>query len=289
MRAVIIVEVIAMGATALVALLPASASADAKSDQAQITQLGQRIAQDGVQVQQLVSSYDRAQEHQAAVEAQLTAVRSHLAADRRAETRATDVLRQLALNSYMSGAVDDSTLALFESGNNAAMEGKQEYMQVASDRLNSAIDSVNADKQKTESAATQLRSEEAQAAADVQKLADARQAAQAALTQDNALLTQAKGNLQALLAAAAAEQQAAELAQEKAMAAAQAAKAAQAAAAAASAAQSTQTPVSRPVPVSFSPTPGSYANPLRALNALDTRTDRPGSRLQRVRTHLRHR
>jgi len=254
-----------MAGTATMALLPTSAAADAKSDQAQITQLGQRIAQDGVQVQQLVDSYDQAQAHQAAVEAQLTAVRAHLVADRRAEARATGVLRQLALNSYMSGAVDDSTLALFESGSNAAQEGKQEYMQVASDRLNSAIDSVNADKQKTESAATQLRSEESQAAADVQKLADARQAAQAALTQDNALLTQAKGNLQALLAAAAAQQQAAEQAQEKAMAAAQAAKAAQAAAAAA---QSAQTPVSRPVSVSFSPSPGSYADPLRAVNAL---------------------
>jgi len=264
-RAVVLVEVIAMAGTATMALLPTSAAADAKSDQAQITQLGQRIAQDGVQVQQLVDSYDQAQAHQAAVEAQLTAVRAHLVADRRAEARATGVLRQLALNSYMSGAVDDSTLALFESGSNAAQEGKQEYMQVASDRLNSAIDSVNADKQKTESAATQLRSEESQAAADVQKLADARQAAQAALTQDNALLTQAKGNLQALLAAAAAQQQAAEQAQEKAMAAAQAAKAAQAAAAAA---QSAQTPVSRPVSVSFSPSPGSYADPLRAVNAL---------------------
>ncbi len=264
-RAVILVEVIGLALTATMALLTTPAAADTKSDQAQISQLGQRIAQDGVRVQQLVSSYDQAQAHQAAVEVQLNVVRIHLVADRRAEVRANDVLRQLALNTYMSGAVDDSTLALFESGNSAAKEGKQEYIQVAADRMNSAIEAVNVDKSKTQSAETSLRSAQSVAAADVQKLADARQAAQAALTNDNGLLAQAKGNLQALLAAAAQQRLAAEQAQEKAMAAAQAAKAAKAA----QAAQAAQTPVSPPVvTVTFNPSPGSYANPLRGINAL---------------------
>ena len=67
-------------------------------------------------MQQLVDSYDHAQAHQAAVEAQLTAVEAHLAADRRAEARGTGGLRQLALTSYMSGSDEDATLSMFESG-----------------------------------------------------------------------------------------------------------------------------------------------------------------------------
>ncbi|HXQ61535.1 MAG TPA: hypothetical protein VN796_04325 [Acidimicrobiales bacterium] len=258
-RAVALVGVIGVATTTTISLRPAPAAADAKSDQAQITQLGQRIAQDGAVVQQLVVSYDRAQAHQAAVEAQLAAVQAHLASDRRTEARGNRVLRQLALNSYMSGADEDAALALFNSGDTNSQVTKQEYMQVASDGLDNAVDAVNIDKQKTQAAETQLRSAQAQAQADVLKLADARQAAQTALTNDDNLLAQVKGNLQALLAAAAAQRQAAELAEEKAMA----ARAAQAAAA-----QAAQSQAAAPVTVSFHPSPGSYADPLRAINGL---------------------
>jgi murein DD-endopeptidase MepM/ murein hydrolase activator NlpD len=254
-------EVVALAVIAPLALLPSPVAADAKSDQAQITQLGQRIAQEGDEVQQLIIKYDGAQAHQAAVEAELAAVHAHLEADRRAEARTNAVLRQLAINNYVTGAGDDSTLALFDAGNATAQVDKQEYMQVASDKLDNAIDAVNIDKQKTSSAETQLRSAESEAEADVHNLADARQAAQAALTSDDALLAQVKGNLQALLAAAAQQREAAEQAEENAMA----AKAAQAQAARAQAAQAQ---VSPPVTVTFNPSPGSYADPLRGINAL---------------------
>ncbi len=252
-----------MVVAAAVVLPSAPAGADAKSDQAQITELGQRIAQDGAQVQQLVVSYDRAQAHQAAVEAQLAAVEAHLAADRRAEARGNSRLRQLALTSYMSGSDEDAALSIFDSDDTAAQMGTQEYMQVASDSLTNAVDAVDIDKQKTQSAETLLQSEQAQADADVHKLAGARQAAQAALTNDDALLAQVRGNLQALLAAAAKQYEAAELAQEEAMAA-----RAAAAAKAAQAAQATQGQASAPVMVAFHPSPGSYADPLRSINGL---------------------
>jgi murein DD-endopeptidase MepM/ murein hydrolase activator NlpD len=262
-RAAIFVEVMSVLVAAAVMLPSAPAGADAKSDQAQITELGQRIAQDGAQVQQLVVSYDRAQAHQAAVEAQLAAVEAHLAADRRAEARGNSRLRQLALTSYMSGSDEDAALSIFDSDDTAAQMGTQEYMQVASDSLTNAVDAVDIDKQKTQSAETLLQSAQAQADADVHKLADARQAAQTALTNDDALLAQVKGNLQALLAAAAKQYEAAELAQEEAMAA-----RAAAAAKAAQAAQATQGQASAPVTVAFHPTPGSYADPLRSINGL---------------------
>jgi murein DD-endopeptidase MepM/ murein hydrolase activator NlpD len=149
---------------------------------------------------------------------------------------------------------------MFDSSDTTAQMGKQEYMQVASDSLNNAVDAVDIDKQKTQSAETLLRSAQAQAEADVHKLADARQAAQAALASDDALLTQARGNLQALLAAAAKQYQAAEQAEEEAMAA--------RAAAQAKAAQAAQAQASAPVTVAFHPSPGSYADPLRSISAL---------------------
>lgn len=103
-------------------VLPARASADANSsDRAQVAQLGSRIAQDGALVQHLVVSYDQAQAHEAAVTAQLDAAHAHLGADKRAQARATGVLRQLALNSYMSGASDNLTLAMFDTGDMTAL------------------------------------------------------------------------------------------------------------------------------------------------------------------------
>ena len=170
------------------------------------------------------------------------------------------MLRQLALTNYMTGADVDPTLTMFASGDGPAQASKQEYIQVASDRLNEAVDAVNADKAKTESEQTKLLAAQSEAEADVQKLADARQSAQTALTNDDALLTQAQGNLQALLAAAAQQRQAAEQAQEEAMA----AKAAQARAALAAQAQ-----VAPPATVTVDPSPGSYADPLRAINGLN--------------------
>jgi len=268
-RAVTLPVVLSLAVAATVALRSGPAQADAKSDQAQITQLGQRIAQDGALVQQLVVGYDKAQAHQAAVTAQLAAVQARLESDRRVEAQGNRVLRQLALNSYMTGAGQDAALSMFDLGDSSAQVSKQEYMRVASDGLDNAVDAVNVDKQKTESAETQLRSEQAQADADVHQLAGQRQAAQVALTNDDALLAQAKGNLAALLAAAARQRQAAEQAEEEAMAAKAAqAQAAQAAQAQAAQAQAAQTQESHPVTVTFNPSPGSYADPLRGISAL---------------------
>jgi murein DD-endopeptidase MepM/ murein hydrolase activator NlpD len=247
-----LLEVIGAAVTATIALVPALASADVNSDQSQVAQLGSRIAQDGALVQHLVVSYDQAQAHEAAVAARFDAARAHLGADRRAEAQATDVLRQLALNSYMNGAGDNSTLALFDTGNVTALAAEQEYTHLATESLNNAIDAVNVDAQQTQSAEAQLRSAQSQAEASVQQLAGAGQAAQAALTRDDTLLGQVQGNLQALLAAAARQRQAAAAAEEEAMA-------AQAAA---------LHPVNVPINVTFNPSPGSYANPLRAINGL---------------------
>ena len=231
------------------------ASADVKSAQTQVAQLGSRIAQDGAHVRSLVVAYDQATAHEAVVEGQLDAAKAHLASDRQIQQKATVVLRNLAINNYMSGASGSMALALFSSDNVTDLAAAQQYSQVASGRLDSAIAAVEIDAQHTQSAESQLSAAQTQAAASVAQLAGAQQAAQAALNHDATLLSQAKGNLQAALAAAALQRREAEQAAEEALA----AKAAAAAAAASS----------HPVNVSFTPSPGSYANPLRSINALN--------------------
>jgi len=260
-RAALLAVVIGVGVTATITFHPARASADENSDRAQVAQLGSRIAQDGALVQSLVVSYDAAQAHEAVVEAQLAAAHARLEADRRAQMKSTGVLRQLALNSYMSGAGDNLTMAMFDTGDTTQLATEQQYTQVATAGLNNAIDAVAIDALHAKSAQAQLKSAQSQAQASVQQLAGARQAAQAALTRDDTLLAQAQGNLQALLAVEARQRAAAEQAAEQAMA-------ARAAAAQAAAQAASETSASHPVDVTFSPSPGSYADPLRDINAL---------------------
>ncbi|MGA2522059.1 MAG: hypothetical protein ABSG81_14735 [Acidimicrobiales bacterium] len=242
-------------ATITTSLAPTPAAADVNSDKAQVAQLGSRIAQDGALVQQLVASQNQAEAKVASLGAQLDVAQAHVAADRQSEARAMAVLRTLALNSYMNGAEDNSALALFDTGNITSLAAEQQYSQDADEGLHSAIDAVEIDQERTQTAETQLRSAQAQAEASVQQLAGAQKAAQGALQRDDTLLSQAQGNLQGALAAAAALRAKEEQEEEEAMA----AKAAAAAAAAAA---------SHPVAVSFNPSPGSYADPLRAINAL---------------------
>ena len=138
-------------------------------------------------------------------------------------------------------------------------------MRVASDSLTNAIDAVNVDKQKTQSAETQLRSDESQAEADVQRLADARQAAEAALTQDDAVARRRpRATCRLSLVAGVRRTQAAEQAEEKPW------RRGRGPAKAAPAAQA-QTPT--PVSVAFHPSPGPR-RPSARINALTPeRTD----------------
>ena len=239
-----------LAALSAVVVRPGPASADIKSDQAQVAQLGRQIATDGQAVQTLVVEYDQAVTHEAAIEAQVTAAQAHLTQDHANETHDRGVLRAIAIKNYMTGAVDGSLMTLFDTSDADAWAGEQEYNKIATQGVSSAIDAVQVDEQHTQAAETALHTAQVQAAASVQQLAGSRQAAQAALTRDDTLLSQTKGNLQNLLAIAAKQRQEAEEREEEELAAAQAA-------------------AQHPVTVAFNPTPGSYSNPLRAISGLN--------------------
>jgi murein DD-endopeptidase MepM/ murein hydrolase activator NlpD len=250
-----LVSVVGGAGLILVGLLPSTATAGTvSSDQVQIAQIQQRIESQGAAVQRLVEAYDAEISKEAEIRAQLDQARAQLAADRLAQGAALARLRHLALVAYVTDESGASMLSMFDSFNATSLLTRQTYMGVASGNLRSAIDSVEISEQKTQGAETVLSTEEVQAQGIAQQLTAERDTAQAALSQDNALLDGVQRDLQSALAAEAIRRAAAERAAEQAMAEQEAAAAAAAAA--------------RPVPVSIDPTPGSYANPLRSISAL---------------------
>jgi murein DD-endopeptidase MepM/ murein hydrolase activator NlpD len=227
-----------LAALAVLGALPVSASADVGSDQAQINALEQKIAQQGAAVEDLVATYNKDLIAEALAANRVVAAQARLAADQQVEDKDMTVLRAIALSSYMSDSQDNSSLALFSTASAASLSAQQEYLRIANRTLRDAVDAVSADVRQTEQTAAQLRAAQAQAQANLDAAAAAKDAAQAALAQDDALLAQVKGNLAALLE----QQQQREQAEELALAQAQAA--------------------ANPVNVTFTPSPGTYVNPL---------------------------
>ena len=246
----VVLAAVTTGLTASVVLVPSTATADVNSDQAQVTQLQQRIAQDGARIQQLVLQYDQALAQQQAATARVQEAEAHVAADQQAQDQAMAVLRSIALTTYLNDAQDSSNLSIFSTGDATSIVAQQEYTHVANTGLRDAVDAVTIDVRSTQASEVALKAAEQQAQAVVAQLAGAQAAAQAAMTQDDTLLASAKSSLAAALALQEQQRLAAERAQEAALAAAQAAAA-------------------HPPPVSFNPTPGTYANPLRSVSGLN--------------------
>jgi murein DD-endopeptidase MepM/ murein hydrolase activator NlpD len=242
-------------------LAPLGGWADVSSDQSQIAQLQEKIAQDGAQVQSLVAASDVALAKVSALDAEVAQTEAALVADQHAEAQALSNLRSIAIDGYMDAGEYEPGLALFETGGDAS-SARTEYSRLAGDRLRFAIDAVRTDERKTQSSHDQLeRARDAAATSTSQLIAD-RQAAQAALNTDNTVLDGVQSNLQALLAAAAAAQEAGERAQEAALATPAQPNAP------AKTPPPPPTPHPVPLPPSYDPTPGSYANPLRDVIAL---------------------
>ncbi len=233
------------------------ASATVSSDQSQISQIEQRIASQGLLIQELVGRFDQAQSRLSAIQAELSADNERLSVDRAAQARAAGRLRQIAIYDYITASSGASGFTLLDAGTTMDTMAKSEYANLAAGNLNDAVLSLNRDEQRTSEASAQAKQEEAKAQAAVGVLAANRRSAEAALASDQITLSQVKGNLQALLMAAQAKQAAQQRAAEQAMAAQQAV---------AAATQAANLP-----PPAFStppPSPGSYVNPLRAISAL---------------------
>lgn len=250
---------------AVVALIPlvatvsvwsGTAGAGINTDKTQIAQLEARIAEQGDKVQTLVSAYDQVDGHLLTIRHQIAGDRSRLSADTRAQAAATVRLRHWAINAYISAISGNAAApaAFTRSADASTVQDQQVYLGVASGSLDSAVATLQIDQYQTNLTQHRLETEQSETVATLRQLGSAQQAAQSAVGGDDAILSQVKGNLLALVTELGQRRQAT---QEK----------AQEAALAAQEAQNATTTATPPPPPSNA-APGSYANPLRAINGL---------------------
>jgi murein DD-endopeptidase MepM/ murein hydrolase activator NlpD len=237
-------------ATILAVLAPGvatpRAAADANSDRNRIDVLKSQVVEDGEAVQQAVAMYNAAQARVGEVAIELAAAQKLRLADHDAHTKAAGRVRDLAIRMYMEGSEQASVPTFFNDP--MRQEIADVYADVVGGDFRDDVDALNAATQDEQSAESQLEAAQAQAVTSARALASARRSAEASLTRDQGLLSTAQGDLQAVLAAAAAESAAEEREEERDLAVA--------------------APPPPASPVSFNPSPGRYANPLRAIAAL---------------------
>lgn len=197
--------------------------------QAQAAQIAGQLQADSARLDVLATQYEQAQEQVQALDAQLTTTRTQIAQTKARVAAAQATLRAAALKSYMSGTTDNSFESLFNSGGEQALV-TQEYRQVASANISSAIDTLHQAQAALASQENQLQATEDQARAAANQVAAAQQQAQTVQSQQQAQLDQAKGQVATLVAQKQQAQQAAAAAQYQAQLAAEQAAAAAAAA-----------------------------------------------------------
>ncbi len=251
------------------------AGATVGSDQANITQLEQKIAAEGAQAQVLVGRFNEAQARAYAIDAQIAHDQRLVAADKVVESAATDTLRRLAIKAYVSGSGMDSPVLTMLGGtsNIATLLEQNQYLGAVGDKQSAALTALRLARARTQDDQRGLSSEQAQAKRTVAELTAAHDAATAAINADEAKLTSVKGNLSSLLAAASARRHAEQVAAERALAAAaqspRSAPLVLSPAVSARSASGVSPGLTSPPPPPVSPSSSSgYANPFRDVAGL---------------------
>ncbi len=243
----------------LVAARPAQA--DVATDQTQISALEKKIAADGERVQSLVQKSNDIQAHLNTLDAQIASDQTHLNADIQQEQQQAAAARRVAVIAYVtSGGSDNSMLSMFESGatmTSILAQGK--YLNSVNANIDDTLSALSIDQQRTKADQASLNSERAQAKNTLAQLTSAEHDAQSAIDSDNGQLKNVKGDLKALLAAAAARAEAQQKDEEQELA-------HQASGGGGGGGRGAALP---PAPVLPPATPGSYANPLRAVGGLN--------------------
>ncbi|HEV7525166.1 MAG TPA: hypothetical protein VGP92_09375 [Acidimicrobiia bacterium] len=252
------------------------AAASVATDKASIAQLEKQIATDGARVQTLVSRYNEVQAEVNTLDVQIAQDQKQLTNDRLVEAAAMTRVRRIAVRAYTSRSGADSPIAMFSGTSNiTTLLQQNQYLGAVNSKWNDALTTLQLDQARTQEAQRGLQTHQSEAKKTLSQLAGARDAANAAIADDEAKLTSVKGNLRTLLAAARALQAAAQRATERALA--TAALSASAAARLPSFPPATSAPVRSGPPISAPPTssppppvssPAGYANPLRAITAL---------------------
>jgi murein DD-endopeptidase MepM/ murein hydrolase activator NlpD len=237
---------------------PSAASSGIGTDRTKVAQLEHQIADQGAKVQSLVGHYDQVSGQLTVIRDEIATQNARLVIDHRAKEKATDGLRGLAVNAYVSLATGESPgLAAFSNSANAqVLSEKQEYSNVANTRLDAAISAYQTADFDIDATEAKLKSKEAEVSTTLTSLSSSHQIAQSALNVDDATLGKLSSSLQSLVTQANEKHaEAEEQEEEKALASEQV-----------NAPNPTNS--SSVAPVTVHPSAGTYANPLRSINAL---------------------
>jgi cell wall-associated NlpC family hydrolase len=167
--------------------------------QAQAAQIEQQLQADGARLDVLGQQYETAEQQVQALDAQLAAIKAQVAQSQARIIGTEAVLRDEALQSYMSGAADSSFDSIFIApGETSAVA--QEYQDLAGASLTNIVDTLHAEQQTLDAQQNQVQATEAQARAVADQAAAEQAQAQAVAAQQQAELDQVKGQVATLLA-----------------------------------------------------------------------------------------
>jgi murein DD-endopeptidase MepM/ murein hydrolase activator NlpD len=225
------------------------AHATAASDQALIVAIQRRIATQGARVRSLVVRENAAQAKADALNRQITADEQRIASDRRREAAAHLTLRRVAVSAYVTHG--STTSALFDvfSGSQdiTSLLARVKYVGTVGDRLATALAALQSARKATEHDANDLRAAKDDAAHEIAQLGKEHRAVTVAIAAEQRTLESVRQDLRRQLTV---EHVAAQLATERALA------------------KYPWATKDGPLPPIPPPTPGLYANPLRAIRGL---------------------
>ena len=247
------VVVSAAALTVALGVYPRRAGADIASDAAQVAQLKAQIWTQSARVQTLVRRANDMQKQMRSLDARIAREHALLGDDERAEAAATADARHVVMTAYMNGGgtMTSSLALLTTTAERTDLWEHSHYLGAINARLTDALSALRRERDRVNTEQRALQHERAHATALARQLTRARHAVEAAIMSEHTTLTRVSAHLQALVVAAAAEQRdRQQLATEHALA-------------ALPWLPHPNTPL--PIPA---PSPGQYANPLRAITAL---------------------
>jgi murein DD-endopeptidase MepM/ murein hydrolase activator NlpD len=217
------------------------------SDQAQIVVIQHRIAAQGAQVRSLVVRENATQAQIDSLNRQIVADEQRVAADRRSETAARVALSQLAVSAYMTDGISSPVLDMFSDSQSITSSSvRHTYAGSVGDQIAKALAALQDARTATEHDVHNLRAAQDTASHALTQLHTEQGAVTGAIAEEQRILTSVKQDLRQQLQERAAAQLATEVLLAK-----------------------YPWPTKNgPLPPIPPPTPGLYANPLRAIRQL---------------------
>jgi peptidoglycan DL-endopeptidase CwlO len=200
---------------ALVAAPRAAVGDPLSSARAQAAQISAELQADAARADALSQQYEGAQAQVQQIQSQVQQTQAKISADE-AQVHADQInLRKQAIATYMSSGNDTALESLFGPNGESSVVA-DEYRNVASGNISTAIDSLDVAQKALDAERQKLQASQAQAQTALDAVASDRQAAEAVVAQQQATLGKLNGQIAALVAqqqaAAAAAQHAAFLA-----------------------------------------------------------------------------